>query len=105
MNNSFVAAGPASSTRAWLTAFDRIGAMKPTTIVPAHGEIGPAAMLSTLQAVVVSIQARARELKAQGRTLEEVGPTVLKEMQAKHPTWARANGVAALARSAFAEAP
>jgi hypothetical protein len=27
------------------------------------------------------------------------------EFQAQHPTWARANGIAALARSAYAEAP
>jgi hypothetical protein len=105
MNDSFVAATPIASTRAWLAAFDRIAAMKPTTIVPAHGEIGSVTMLPTLQAAVVAIQARARELKAQGRPVEEVGATVQKEMQAKYPTWARANGVAALARSAYAETP
>jgi hypothetical protein len=105
MNDSFVAATPIASTRAWLAAFDRIAAMKPTTIVPAHGEIGSVTMLPTLQAAVVAIQARAGELKAQGRPVEEVGATVQKEMQAKYPTGARANGVAALARSAYAETP
>jgi glyoxylase-like metal-dependent hydrolase (beta-lactamase superfamily II) len=105
MNNSFVAANQNSSTKAWLAAFDLFSSMKPTTIVPAHGDIGPATMLPALQAAVVAIQARARELKAQGRTIDETATTVQMEMVAKLPTWSRANGVAALARSAYAEAP
>ena len=54
---------------------------------------------------MLGIQARARELKAQGKTSDETATTVQMEFQAKHPTWARVNGVAALARSAYAEAP
>ena len=40
MNNSFVAANAGSSVKAWLAAFDAFGAMKPRTIVPAHGPVG-----------------------------------------------------------------
>jgi glyoxylase-like metal-dependent hydrolase (beta-lactamase superfamily II) len=103
MNNSFVAANQNSSMKAWLAAFDLFATLKPTTIVPAHGEIGPGSMLTTLQEVVNEIRTRALELKAQGRTAEETGTTVQKEFQMKLPTWPRANGVAALARSAYAE--
>jgi hypothetical protein len=105
MNRSFVAANQNSSTRAWLAAFDRFAAMQPSSIVPAHGEIGAGSILAPLQAAVQSIQARARELKAQGRTADETAATVQTELQAQHPTWARPNGIAALARSAHAEAP
>jgi glyoxylase-like metal-dependent hydrolase (beta-lactamase superfamily II) len=103
MNNSFVSANQNSSMKAWLAAFDLFATLKPTTIVPAHGEIGPGSVLTTLQGVVKDIRARALELKAQGRTAEETGTTVQKEFQMKLPTWPRANGVAALARSAYAE--
>ena len=34
-----------------------------------------------------------------------VATTVRMEFQAKNPTWPRANGLAAAARSAYAEAP
>jgi glyoxylase-like metal-dependent hydrolase (beta-lactamase superfamily II) len=105
MNQSFVAANQNSSMRAWLAAFDLFATMKPATIVPAHGEIGTGAVLSTLHTVVLGIQARARELKAEGRPADEAATTVQKEFQARQPTWARVNGVAALARSAYAEAP
>jgi glyoxylase-like metal-dependent hydrolase (beta-lactamase superfamily II) len=105
MNRSFVAANQNSSTKAWLTAFDRIAAMKPGTIVPAHGDIGPGSILVPLRAAVQRIQTRARELKAQGRSADETASMVQMEVQAEQPAWARPNGIAALARSAYAEAP
>ena len=105
MNKSFVSANANSSIRAWLAAFDLFATMKPTSIVPAHGDIGPGSILPTLHAEVLAIQARARELKAQGRTVDDTATTVQMESQAKQPTWGRVNGVAALARSAYAEAP
>ena len=105
MNRSFVGANQNSSTRAWLAAFDLIASMKPATIVPAHGDIGPGSILGTLQTIVKGIETRARELKAQGRSADETASAVQMEFQAQQPTWPRANGIAALARSAYAEAP
>ncbi len=105
MNRSFLGANQNSSTKAWLAAFDLIASMKPSTIVPAHGDIGPGAILGTQQAIVQGIQARARELKTQGRSADETATAVQAEFQAQQPAWPRANGIAALARSAYAEAP
>ena len=48
---------------------------------------------------------RARELKGQGRSPDDTATTVQLEFQAKHPQWPRANGLAAAARAAYAEAP
>ena len=105
MNESFLAATAVSSAKAWLAAFDTFEAMKPRTIVPSHGATGPGTIIEVNRAVVSGVQARARELKAQGRTADEAAATVQKEFQALHPGWPRANGLAALARSAFAESP
>lgn len=105
MNNSFVAAMAVSSVQAWLTAFDVLEGWKPRTIVPAHGPIGSGALIGVNRDVMLRIQARARELKAQGRPADDVAKTVQQEMQAAHPTWARANGVAFAARAAYVEAP
>ena len=49
-----------------------------------------------------AVQARARELKAQGRSADDTATAVQAEMQAKHPQWPRVNGVAAAARAAYA---
>ena len=106
MNTSFVAANATvSSIKAWLAAFDAFEAMRPKTIVPAHGPIGDGSLIPGLRTIMQGIVARARELKAQGRTADEAATTLQADFQAKYPTWARANGVAAIARVAYTEAP
>jgi glyoxylase-like metal-dependent hydrolase (beta-lactamase superfamily II) len=104
MNNSFLAATAVSSMKAWLAAFDTLEALKPQTIVPAHGEVGPGTIIETNRTIMQGVQARARALKADGRTADEVASTVQAELQAQHPGWPRANGLAAAARSAYSEA-
>lgn len=105
MNTSFVAANQNSSMKAWLAAFDAFEGMGPKTIVPAHGPIGDGSLIPTLRTVMQGIQARARELKAEGRAVDEAAATVQKEFQARYPTFARPNGAGGAARAAYAEAP
>jgi glyoxylase-like metal-dependent hydrolase (beta-lactamase superfamily II) len=105
MNNSFLAAMPVSSMKAWLAAFDTFEGLRPRTIVPSHGAVGAGTIIATNRAVMQLVQARARELKAQGRSADEAATAVQSELQAKYPDWPRANGLVAAARSAYAEAP
>jgi glyoxylase-like metal-dependent hydrolase (beta-lactamase superfamily II) len=105
MNNSFLAANPPSSMKAWLAAFDTFEAFKPQTVVPSHGAVGPGAIIAANRVIMQGVQSRARALKAQGRSADETATTVQAEFVAQHPTWPRANGLAAAARSAYAEAP
>jgi glyoxylase-like metal-dependent hydrolase (beta-lactamase superfamily II) len=105
MNNSFVSANANSSVKAWLIAFDTFEALRPRTIVPAHGPIGDGSSIPTLRTVMLDIQTKARAMKAQGRSVDDVVSTLQSDVQSKHPMWARLNGVAAAARVAFNEAP
>ena len=105
MNQSFLAAGAATSMKAWLAAFDRFERLRPRTVVPSHGAVGDASLIGASRAVMSAVQSRARELKAQGKSADETAATVQKELEAQHPGWPRANGVAAAARAAYAEAP
>ena len=103
MKDSFLAAGAASSMRAWLAAFDAFEAMRPAVIVPSHGPIGDGSLVAANREVMLAVQKRARELKAQGRSADETAAIVQAELQAAHPGWPRANGLAAAARAAYAE--
>jgi glyoxylase-like metal-dependent hydrolase (beta-lactamase superfamily II) len=105
MNESFLAATGVSSARAWMAAFDTFEAMKPKMVVPSHGASGPGSIIEANRAIARTVQARARELKAQGRSADEAAAAIQQELQAAHPGWPRVNGVQALARSAYAEAP
>lgn len=104
MNRSFLAATAGSSMRAWLAAFDTLEALRPRTIVPSHGAVGDGTLIASNRAVMQRIQTRVRELKAQGRSADEAASSVQAELQAEHPDWPRANGIAAAARAAYAEA-
>jgi glyoxylase-like metal-dependent hydrolase (beta-lactamase superfamily II) len=104
MNNSFLAATPASSMTAWLAAFDTLEKMRPAVIVPAHGAVGDGTLIAANRAVMRDVQSRARQLKAAGRSADDTAAAVQSELQARHPDWPRANGLAAAARSAWTEA-
>jgi hypothetical protein len=101
MNESFVAATAVSSMKTWLAAFDAFEAMKPRTIVPAHGAVGPGTIIATNRAILQAVRTRALALKAEGRSIDETATAVQTELSAQHPGWPRAGGLAALARSAF----
>ena len=101
MNQSFVSAGAASSMKAWLAAFDTFEAMKPRTIVPAHGAVGPGTLVASNRAWVQQVREKALALKAQGKSIDATATAIQAEFQAQHPEWPRVNGVAALARAAY----
>ena len=103
MNESFLAAGGATSMKAWLAAFDTFEGLKPRTIVPAHGAVGPGSIIAANRAIMQAVRARALALKAEGRSADEAATIVQEEFQAKHPAWPRANGLAAAARAAYNE--
>ena len=104
MNNSFLAATQVSSMKAWLAAFDAFEQMRLRIIVPSHGVVGEPSIIEGNRAIMLGVQKRALELKAQGRSSDDTAMTVQKEFQAAHPDWPRGNGLAAAARAAYAEA-
>jgi glyoxylase-like metal-dependent hydrolase (beta-lactamase superfamily II) len=104
MKDSFLAAGASSSVGTWLAAFERLEPLAPTVLVPSHGALGDASTIAANRRLVLDIQARARALKAQGRPADQVPAAVQAEMEAAHPTWRRAAGVAVIARTVDATA-
>jgi glyoxylase-like metal-dependent hydrolase (beta-lactamase superfamily II) len=106
MNRTFVAfASPYSSVKAWLADFDQLDPLRPLTVVPSHGPIGGAALIGEQRAVMLAIQARAEELKRQGKSADEAAQTVQAEIQARNPQWAVPSRIGIIARTAFTEAP
>ena len=106
MNRTFVAfASPYSSVKAWLADFDQLEPLNPVKIVPSHGGVGDASLISEQRTVMRAIQSRAADLKKQGKTADETAATVQNEMTAKYPNWAAPARVGAIAKAAYAEAP
>lgn len=105
MTNSYLAAGTAASMKSWLSGFDRLAALQPTVLVPAHGVVGTAETIAVNRSFMQEIDTRTSELKRQGRTVDEAVKTVSSELTAKQPAWPRANGIANAVRAAYREAP
>ena len=51
----------------------------------------------------MTLQTRVRELKAQGKSADEVAQTVTTEIQAKVPDWTAPMRIGAAARAVYAE--
>jgi glyoxylase-like metal-dependent hydrolase (beta-lactamase superfamily II) len=104
MSRRFLAASPQASISRWLSTLEELAALKPLRVVPAHGDIGDAGLIDRDRQYLQSLQARAGELKKQGKTVDEVAKAVAEEIAPRYPEWGDPNGSAATARAAFAEA-
>ena len=105
MNHAFVAfASPYSSVKAWLADFDQLAPLKPARIVPSHGMMGDASLIDEQRAIMKTIQARAIELKGQGKSADETAELVQTELRAKYPNWTAPVRASAAAKTAYAEA-
>jgi glyoxylase-like metal-dependent hydrolase (beta-lactamase superfamily II) len=103
MNRRFLAVNAArSSVQAWLRSLDEAARLRPARIVPAHGEMGDASLIEIDRNYLQALQARVRELKREGKTLEQTAETVTVEFRARYPDWTGNAGAAA--RSAYNEA-
>jgi glyoxylase-like metal-dependent hydrolase (beta-lactamase superfamily II) len=92
---------PYSKLSTWLQSLNRFEQLKPVRIVPSHGPMGDAAMITRWKTLMTTVQARAAELKKQGRTLDDTVKVIQDELQDKYPR----NGLAGVSRAAYNEAP
>jgi glyoxylase-like metal-dependent hydrolase (beta-lactamase superfamily II) len=104
MNKRFLAFSAQSSATAWLQVLDKLDALHPARIVPSHGPMGDGSLIADQRTVLKEIQARASELKSQGKSADDVAATVTSEFQAKYPDWTTPNRAGGAARSFYTEA-
>jgi glyoxylase-like metal-dependent hydrolase (beta-lactamase superfamily II) len=103
MNRTFLAFSQYSSGQTWLSVLDQLGSMNPATIVPSHGPVGDGSLIGEQRDVLKVLQARARELREQGRTADQAAQALVAELQAKYPAWVGPNRIGAAVRSFFGE--
>ena len=91
---------PYSKLSTWLQSLNRFEELKPVRIVPSHGPMGDTSMIARWKTLMTTVQARAAELKKQGRTLDDTVKLIQDELQDRYPR----NGLAGVARAAYTEA-
>lgn len=102
MNRRFLAFNARSSVQAWLRSLEAAARLRPARIVPSHGEMGDGSLIEIDRSYLQSLQTRVRELKREGKTLEQAADIAIMEFRAKYPDWTGNAGAAA--RSAYNEA-
>jgi glyoxylase-like metal-dependent hydrolase (beta-lactamase superfamily II) len=76
-----------ASGKNWLSILDQLDELRPQKIVPGHGEVAAASLISTERAYLKAVQARVAELKGQGKSADETVKTLNAEFRAKYPDW------------------
>jgi glyoxylase-like metal-dependent hydrolase (beta-lactamase superfamily II) len=79
MNHVPVAFGQTSSVPTWVNVLKQLEPLRPVVIVPAHGPVGDGSLIAQQRAVFEGLQARVRELKAQGKTADEAATMLYAE--------------------------
>jgi hypothetical protein len=78
-------------------------ALHPLIVMPNHGDVRDASLISSQREVLLDLQKRTRELKAQGDTAEQAGQTLTAEFDVKYPDWKGVGGIPAIVRRFYAE--
>jgi len=87
----------------WLDVIDRLDALHPLTVIPNHGDVRDASLISSQREVLRDLQRRSRELKAEGKTAEQAGQTLTAEFDVKYPDWKGVAAIPAIVRRFYAE--
>jgi glyoxylase-like metal-dependent hydrolase (beta-lactamase superfamily II) len=93
-----------ASGKNWLSILDQLDEFHPRTIVPGHGEVGDASLISKERDYLKAVQSRVAELKAQGKSSEETEKLLLTEFRAKYPDWENPGWIADAAKRFYIEA-
>jgi glyoxylase-like metal-dependent hydrolase (beta-lactamase superfamily II) len=106
MGRRFLAASatPPASITLWISTLDELAALRPVKVVPSHGDLGDATLITRDREYLQAVQTRVGELKRQGKTVDDAVQAVAAEIAPKYPEWGNPSGSAATARAAFAEA-
>ena len=93
-----------ASGKNWLSILDQLDELHPRTIVPGHGEVGEASLISIERTYLKAVQSRVAELKAQGKSAEESEKLLAVEFRAKYPDWENPGWVGDAVKRFYAEA-
>jgi glyoxylase-like metal-dependent hydrolase (beta-lactamase superfamily II) len=109
MNQTVVAYGQYSSTKAWMDALARLNQLRPAEgenpaiVVPSHGAVGTANLIAYERGFFQGIEARVRQLKEQGKSEPEILTSVTDEFKGRYSMWAANARIAAIVANVYQE--
>jgi glyoxylase-like metal-dependent hydrolase (beta-lactamase superfamily II) len=104
MSQRFLAAQNNSSLKTWLSVLDELTALKPLHVVPSHGKLGDATLITRDREFIQAVQTRVAALKRDGKPIDEAVAAVVAEIAPRYPEFGNPTNAGAMARAAYAEA-
>ena len=79
--------------RNWIRMLERLEKLNPTIVVPGHGEVGDAALVTKMREYLEFVRDRVQQMKSQGSTLAEIEKRLEPEVRAKYRDWDNPNWI------------
>ncbi|MBZ5643741.1 MAG: MBL fold metallo-hydrolase [Acidobacteriia bacterium] len=91
-----------ASAKSWIADLDQLAPLRPKLIVPDHGALGDASLISQERAFLADLRDSALALKAQGKSADDAAQAVAAQLKTKYPDW-NGNAVANDVRRIYVE--
>jgi len=77
----------------WIEMLERMQKLNPAIVVPGHGEVGDASLITAVHDYLVFVRDRVRQVKQQGGSLATAEQTLEPEIRAKYKDWDNPNWI------------
>lgn len=85
----------------WIAVLEELERLEPAVVVPGHGEIGDAGVISSVREYLQLLRSETRRLADEGQSEEETAAQLDRSMRELHPEWAQPEWIASGARFFF----
>lgn len=83
----------------WIAVLEQLEALEPAIVVPGHGEVGDASLITVAREYLLLLRSETRRLAAEGLGVDDIASSVDASMRALHPDWAQPEWIAFGVRS------
>jgi glyoxylase-like metal-dependent hydrolase (beta-lactamase superfamily II) len=88
----------------WIAVLEHLEALEPEIVVPGHGEVGGASVITQAREYITQLRDATRRLKAEGVTVDAAVEQLDGSMRALHPDWVQEEWIGFGVRHFFAAA-
>ncbi len=71
----------------WIEVLERLEQLEPEIVVPGHGEVGGAGLITAAREYLTLLRAETRRLAGEGVPVDEIAATLEPELRSRYPDW------------------
>jgi glyoxylase-like metal-dependent hydrolase (beta-lactamase superfamily II) len=83
----------------WIEALEMMERLDPAVVVPGHGDVGDAGVVTAAREYLVELRSETRRLGEEGAPIDDIVTQLEAELQQRHPDWVQPEWIGLGARS------